>query len=155
VALGRTRLRQGHSVNRIARELGISEPTLAGWLRTRGPSILRPVAVAPGPAPTRTPGFVLIAAPGVRVEGLDRDTLIAVLRALVWIGSTRQVAVWAYGAPADLRKGVDGLSALVTHTLEWDPLSGDCYLACASTRSAWNRAALRACGGRRGRGACS
>ena len=29
VALGRTRLRQGHSVNRIARELGISEPTLA------------------------------------------------------------------------------------------------------------------------------
>jgi transposase len=30
------------------------------------------------------------------------------------IGSTRQVAVWAYGAPADLRKGFDGLSALVT-----------------------------------------
>jgi hypothetical protein len=30
------------------------------------------------------------------------------------IGSTRQVAVWAYGAPADLRKGFDGLSALVS-----------------------------------------
>jgi hypothetical protein len=26
------------------------------------------------------------------------------------IGSTRQVTVWAYGAPADLRKGFDGLS---------------------------------------------
>jgi transposase len=44
------------------------------------------------------------------------------------IGSTRQVTVWAYGAPADLRKGFDGLSALMTHTLERDPLSGDCYL---------------------------
>jgi hypothetical protein len=30
------------------------------------------------------------------------------------IGSTRQVAVWAYGAPADLHKGFDGLSALVS-----------------------------------------
>jgi transposase len=44
------------------------------------------------------------------------------------IGSTRQVAVWAYGAPADLRKGFDGLSALVTQGLGRDPLSGDCYL---------------------------
>jgi Helix-turn-helix domain len=82
VALGRTRLREGHSVNRIARELGISEPTLAGWLRTRGPAVLRPVAVALDPEPPRAAGFVLIAARGVRVEGLDRDTLIAVLRAL-------------------------------------------------------------------------
>ena len=85
VALGRARLRQGHSVNRIARELGISEPTLAGWLRTRGPAVLRPVAVAPDPEPTRDDpgGLVLTTAHGVRVEGLDRDTLIAVLRALV------------------------------------------------------------------------
>jgi transposase len=44
------------------------------------------------------------------------------------IGSTRQVAVWAYGAPADLRKGFDGLSALVSQNLGRDPLSGDCYL---------------------------
>jgi transposase len=44
------------------------------------------------------------------------------------IGSTRQVAVWAYGAPADLRKGFDGLSALVSQGLGRDPLSGDCYL---------------------------
>jgi transposase len=49
-------------------------------------------------------------------------------------GSTRQVAVWAYGAPADLRKGFDGLSALVTHTLERDALSGDCYLFVNATR---------------------
>ena len=50
------------------------------------------------------------------------------------IGSTRQVAVWAYAAPADLRKGFDGLSALVTQTLERDPLSGDCYLFVNATR---------------------
>jgi transposase len=44
------------------------------------------------------------------------------------IGSTRQVAVYAYGAPADMRKGFDGLSALVTEGLGRDPLSGDLYV---------------------------
>jgi transposase len=50
------------------------------------------------------------------------------------IGSTRQVAVWAYGAPADLRKGFDGLSAPVSLGLAQDPLSGDCYLFVNATR---------------------
>jgi transposase len=50
------------------------------------------------------------------------------------IGSTRQVAVWAYGAPADLRNGFDGLSALVGQGLGRDPLSGDCYLFVNATR---------------------
>ena len=44
------------------------------------------------------------------------------------IGSTRQVSVYAYGAVADMRKGFDGLSALVSHDLQRDPLSGDLYL---------------------------
>ncbi len=44
------------------------------------------------------------------------------------IGSTRQVSVYAFGAPADLRKGFDGLSGLVTGELEQDPLSGDLFL---------------------------
>ncbi len=52
------------------------------------------------------------------------------------IGSTRQVAVWAYNAPADLRKGSDGLSALVSQGLGQDPLSGDCYLFVNATRRA-------------------
>ena len=51
------------------------------------------------------------------------------------IGSTRQVAVWAYGAPADLRKGFDGLSALVSQGLGRDPLSGDCYVFANATRT--------------------
>ena len=50
------------------------------------------------------------------------------------IGSTRQVSVWAYGAPADLRKGFDGLSGLVSERLDRDPLSGDCYLFVNATR---------------------
>jgi transposase len=50
------------------------------------------------------------------------------------IGSTRQVGVWAYGAPADLRKGFDGLSGLVAEGLGRDPLSGDCYLFVNATR---------------------
>jgi transposase len=44
------------------------------------------------------------------------------------IGSTRNLRVWAYATPADLRKGFDGLSALVQGALGKDPLSGDCYL---------------------------
>jgi len=50
------------------------------------------------------------------------------------IGSTRQVTVWAYGAPVDLRKGFDGLSGFVSQHLGHDPLSGDCYLFVNATR---------------------
>jgi transposase len=44
------------------------------------------------------------------------------------IGSTRQVAVFAFGAPIDMRKGFDGLAAVVTLQLGRDPLSGDVFL---------------------------
>ena len=44
------------------------------------------------------------------------------------IGSTRQLAVYAYGAPADLRKGFDGLYALVVGELKRNPLGGDLYV---------------------------
>ena len=44
------------------------------------------------------------------------------------IGSTRNLHAWAYAAPADLRKGFDGLHGLVTQQMDRDPLSGDCYL---------------------------
>ena len=51
------------------------------------------------------------------------------------IGSTRNLRVWAYAAPADLRRGFDGLSALVRGELKQDPLSGDCYLFTNRTRT--------------------
>jgi transposase len=44
------------------------------------------------------------------------------------IGSTRSIRVFAYAAPTDLRKGYDGLYALVVSELGSDPLSGDCFL---------------------------
>ena len=44
------------------------------------------------------------------------------------IGSTRALRVWAYPAPADLRKGFDGLAGLVATQLQRDALCGDCYL---------------------------
>ena len=44
------------------------------------------------------------------------------------IGSTRRVRVFAYAAPADMRKGYDGLSGLVSQELKRDPLSGEMYL---------------------------
>jgi len=40
------------------------------------------------------------------------------------IGSTRTLRVWAYPAPADLRKGFEGLAGLVRMELAGDPLSG-------------------------------
>jgi len=44
------------------------------------------------------------------------------------IGSTRQMSVYAYGGPVDLRKGFDGLCAVVERELGRDPLSGDLFV---------------------------
>lgn len=40
----------------------------------------------------------------------------------------RRVRVHAFGSPADLRKGFEGLSAIVRQQLRRDPLSGDLFL---------------------------
>jgi transposase len=44
------------------------------------------------------------------------------------------VRVFAFGAPADMRKGFDGLYGLVKEHLHADPFSGDLYLFVASNR---------------------
>ena len=44
------------------------------------------------------------------------------------IGTTRQIRVYACTQPTDLRRGFDGLAALVQAHLQRDPLSGDAYL---------------------------
>ena len=44
------------------------------------------------------------------------------------IFGVRRVRVFAYACPADLRKGFEGLSALVRQKLGQDPLSGDLFL---------------------------
>lgn len=50
------------------------------------------------------------------------------------IGSTRAVRVFALGEPVDMRKGFDGLYALVRTRLAHDPLSGDLYLFASRDR---------------------
>ncbi len=87
LALARPRLERGVSIARVARDLGLPTQSLGRWSR-RPPrpsaAPLRPVAVVPAPASTPRPtGLVLLTPRGHRVEGLDRDGLIAVLRALV------------------------------------------------------------------------
>jgi hypothetical protein len=84
VRVARRHVGPGASVTRLARALGVSEPTLTKWLRTPPVPALRPVTVTPPPATgedvARPP--VLITPSGVRVEGLDRASLVAVLQAL-------------------------------------------------------------------------
>ena len=49
-----------------------------------------------------------------------------------WHG--RRVAVYAYTQPVDMRKGFDGLSALITGRLQRDPLTGDVYIFVSRNR---------------------
>lgn len=51
------------------------------------------------------------------------------------IGSTRNLHVFAYSSPADLRKGFDGLYGIVRSELQRDPLDGDCFLFVNRARS--------------------
>lgn len=44
------------------------------------------------------------------------------------IGTVGRVKVYAYCLPVDMRKGFEGLSALVREQLDRDPLSGALYL---------------------------
>ena len=87
VALAGPRLERGGSIARVARDLGLPIQSLGRWLRPpmpTPPAPLRPVAVTPEreAAPPPQAGLVLFTPQGHRVEGLDRDGLIAVLRAL-------------------------------------------------------------------------
>jgi len=83
-AVTRTQLDQGASMHRVAGALGLPARSLLRWLEQSGPPVLRPVTVRSEAAPPAPPaaGPVLVTPQGVRVEGLDRDTLIAVLRIL-------------------------------------------------------------------------
>ena len=51
---------------------------------------------------------------------------------MMWNG--RRVSVYAHTAPVDMRKGFDGLSALVVQKLGRDPLSGELFLFVSRNR---------------------
>ena len=50
------------------------------------------------------------------------------------IGSSRQLRVYAFAAPVDMRKGFDGLAALVREQLGHDPTDGSLYLFVSRNR---------------------
>lgn len=51
------------------------------------------------------------------------------------IGASNRTRVFAYCAPVDMRKGFEGLSALVREQLGRDPLDGALYLFTNKTRT--------------------
>lgn len=84
-AIAHRRRAEGVTVPAIAHEIGVAPWTLALWLRRPSAAVLRAVDVVPAAPRHRAvaaAGPVLVTPEGVRVEGLDRDTRVAVLRAL-------------------------------------------------------------------------
>lgn len=72
---------RGASVRSIAASVGIPYKTLYIWLRSR-PRGFRAVATKPAETPATSTDLLLVTARGHRVEGLSRDDLVALLRAL-------------------------------------------------------------------------
>lgn len=85
VAFTRRRMAEGASRRRCALDLGLPVPTLALWMRGAEPEAgFRPVRQAQEEPDTATPSgeLRLVTPAGHRVEGLDLEGLVAVLRAL-------------------------------------------------------------------------
>lgn len=51
------------------------------------------------------------------------------------IGISRAMRVWAYASPADMRKGYEGLSAIVRNELKGNIMAGELYLFTNARRS--------------------
>ena len=84
VAVARKRRAAGIAVVRVARDLGLSIQTLTRWLGSLSRPALRPVRIVAGPRPVvhAPTNLVLVAFGGIRVEGLDMDGVIQILRSL-------------------------------------------------------------------------
>ena len=72
---------KGVSVRSIAESLGLSYPTLQGWLRA-APNGFRSVAVKEATAECETRAMRLVTAQGHRVEGLSREDVAFLLASL-------------------------------------------------------------------------
>lgn len=85
VGIARRRRRAGVAVAAIARDLGLRPDALRLWLEApRSRPRLRRVAVTATPEPVAPASglSVLVTPQGVRVDGLDLATLVALLRGL-------------------------------------------------------------------------
>jgi hypothetical protein len=85
VRIARAHVDQGRALADLADEVGVATPTLKHWLERPASLRLRRVVTiehAVGRGERDRPRPVLTTPQGVRVEGLDAEALIAVLRAL-------------------------------------------------------------------------
>jgi DNA-binding phage protein len=84
IATARAATAAGRSISSVARDLGVSAPTLIEWLRRPTPGRLRQVTVGPAPVKTMASRLspVLVTPHGFRIEGLDLAGLVTVLRDL-------------------------------------------------------------------------
>jgi len=76
---------QGRSIQEIAEDLGLRLKTLKGWLRGAGRSkspVLRRVVLAPEERRTLPTRALVVSMGNLRVEGLDLEGLVHLLRAL-------------------------------------------------------------------------
>jgi len=83
VAFARRLRSQGLPMVRIAKDLGVPSKTLKIWFRRRPTFRMRPVVVSTPPTAVVTAiRPVLVTVQGHRVEGLDLETLVQVLRSI-------------------------------------------------------------------------
>ena len=86
VTLARARIAEGVAIARIARDLGLRPKTVTLWLRLVPVPKLRAVRVDsdPRPAPAVASELrpVVVTPSGVRIEGLDLDGVVRVVRSL-------------------------------------------------------------------------
>ena len=85
VAHAHSQVHAGVAIARIARELGLRPKTLTLWMRRRPASRLRAVRVARDPRPTPAVSEirpVVVTVGGLRIEGLDLDGIVRLMRSL-------------------------------------------------------------------------
>ncbi|MHB0968705.1 MAG: transposase [Thermoanaerobaculia bacterium] len=77
VGYARARRTEGATHVEIAGELGVQVRTLCNWMRGRG--AFRAVEIVERPAALNTPAWVVTTPRGLRVDGLDLETLAALI----------------------------------------------------------------------------
>lgn len=83
VSYAMARRRRGDSLLAISRDLGVKPVTLSRWLQQARDLEFRPVEIVTSdPTAPAATGVIVTTPGGIRIEGLDLESLIALLRRL-------------------------------------------------------------------------
>ena len=74
--------RREEPLARVAADLGVNTMSLQRWLEQEEPAGFRPIEVEPEPAGEPARGLRLITPRGYRVEGLEIEAVVSLLRVL-------------------------------------------------------------------------